>query len=475
MRPRTPADSRARRALALALLALAPSLARAAAFDVPLTHATLQAAVAAAGASADLDNVITISASPVLTNATVDFGNAFGPARRLVVRPADGLERASVANGNPTVPMVRFLNSGHVTLRRLDLLRNVTNGNHLVTIETSSDITIEGCRIGTNIPSTGLPGFANVHMAYPTNILLRNNVLFARAAGTFDVALDAMSFNDPANALRLYNNVFADYRLYGVRVDAVVAGPLVLLRNNVAANNPTLVPEPVAYRTQVAVGGPTVVSSHNTAFASAGNVQTGPGGTQDLAGLAASFLAEPLANLPGSFVTTAWTLAPAWDANDDFFRLVDGGPLHAAPVDHGVNVVSGGFDLAVVDDWERDVRPSGSPAHTDRGADQIEPVVRLGAELPGASAVLRARPLANPATVLALRFESARAGELTLEVFDVAGRRLQASRQTVARESHGVLAAEGTSGQQGLLFWRLRLEAADGNAEQVSGRALIGR
>ena len=102
--------------------------------DVPATHATLQAAVAAAAVSVDVDNEITISVSPVTTNLTVDIGAAFGPARRLVIRPADGLERASVVNGAPNEPIVTMTNAGHVTLQDLDLLRNVTNNAHLVTM-----------------------------------------------------------------------------------------------------------------------------------------------------------------------------------------------------------------------------------------------------------------------------------------------------------------------------------------------------
>lgn len=447
----------------------------AAAFDVPLTHATLQAAVAAAAASVDVDNVITISVSPVVTNATVDIGNAFGPARHLVIRPAAGLERASLANGNPIVPMIAFLNAGNVTLQDLDILRNVTNGQHLITIATSEDIVIERCRLGTNVPSPGLSGFANIHISYPTNVLLRNNIFFARVPGTFDVAVDANSFNDPANALRLYNNVVSDYRTYGFRVDATIAGPLVLLRNNVAVNHPGLAPEPVAYRTQVNAN-PTLVTSHNSAFASAGFEQTGPGGSQDMAGLAASFVQLPLASIAPSFVTPAWTIAPAWDANSDFYRLVDDGPLHTDAGQYGFTVPTAGSDVAVTDDLERDTRPSGAPAHTDRGADQLEPVTRLDATPGRAARGLRATPRRNPSPGVSLRFESDESGSLTFEVFDAAGRRRHRATFEVAAESRGVLDwTPGPGDRAGLVFYRLERVGRHGVNEVVQGRVAVVR
>lgn len=459
---------------ALMLAALLPAVpASALDLDVPGTHATLQAAVAAAAVSPDLDNLITISASPVVTSQTIDIGAAFGPTRRLVIRPADGLDRASIASTMPTVPILAFVNAGDVTLRSLDVLRNVTNGAHLITIGTSERIVIERCRIGSNSPTTGTSGWANVQIAYPTDITLRNNILFARAAGTFDHGIDANSFNDPANALRLYNNVVADHRTYGIRIDAVIAGPLVLLRNNVVANHPSLAPEPVAYRTQVTAGGPTVVSTHNSAFAGGAFVETGAFGTQSIIGATPPFIALPKASAAAAFVTTAWTQAPLWDANDDFFRLVPGGPLHTDADEYGHTSLAISPDFAVVDDIEGQARPSGAVLHTDRGADQIELVSRVS--VGGASASrLRVTPARNPARGWAVVYETAAAGELAWQVFDPAGRLLHEGRRPVDADSRGVVAWPSAPQQvRGVVFHRVSLTSAAGARESRTGRTVI--
>ena len=157
--------------LSIAALAFA-TRTHAVQLDVPGTHATLQAAVAAAAISIDVDNVITLSASPLVSAQTVSLGAAFGPARRLVIRPADGLTRASIVCNAPGVVIIAMAGAGNVTLQSLDILRNVTNGQHLVTISSCSDVTIERCRIGSNSPTTGTAGWANVWMAYPTQVLL---------------------------------------------------------------------------------------------------------------------------------------------------------------------------------------------------------------------------------------------------------------------------------------------------------------
>ncbi|HEX7878700.1 MAG TPA: hypothetical protein VF720_04790, partial [Candidatus Eisenbacteria bacterium] len=247
--------------------------ARAAAFDVPGTHVTLQLAVAAAAVSADVDNVITISASPVSTTTTVDIGAAFGPARHLLIRPAPALPRASLVNTAPSVPILALASAANVTIQDLDILRNITNNEDVVSIDVCDDIVIERCRIGSNWTTPGTAGWACVRMTYPTRVLLRNNICFARSPGTFDYGIHAGSFNDPANELRLYNNLVSDYKVYGIRIEGVIGGALVLLRNNVAVNYTNLNPEPIAYRSEVLLGGPTVVTSHNTSFASAGFVQ----------------------------------------------------------------------------------------------------------------------------------------------------------------------------------------------------------
>lgn len=446
-------------AVSLVLLLVLGEPAAALDLDVPVTHATLQAAVAAAALSPDVQNTITISASPVTTTDPIDFGAAFGPARRLVIRPAAGLDRASIVNNAPLVPVISMLNAGYVTLRDLDLLRNLTNGAHIVEMQSSTEIMIERCRIGSNATSPGTSNWANVFMAYPTNVTLRNNILFARTPGTFDFGVVAVNFNDPANALRLYNNVIADHRVYGVRIAAGIPGPLVLLRNNVVANHASLVPEPVAYRTEVTAG-PTVVTSHNVAFASAAFVETGLFGAQSLVGATPPFIELPKASLGGAFSQTQWNLSPPWDANADFFRLVPGGPLHVDADEHGFTATAVYPDLAVTDDIEGDPRPTGAPLHTDRGADQIELTSRIGVDPEDGSARrFRVWPRQNPSGALALLYETAEAGRLRWEVFDAAGRRLQAGSREVEAGSRGVLSGAGAGERAaGLRLYRVRLE-----------------
>ena len=357
-----------RAAVATVLMSIEAVSASAASFDVANTPPTLQAAVAAAAISPDVDNVITISASPVLTSSTISRGAAFRAGRRLVIRPAAILPRASIVNDNPTVPIIEMVSAGYVTLQDLDILRNITNGDHIVVLNTSEEILIERCRIGSNWTTTGTPGWANVFILYPTGIVLRNNILFANTPGTFDHGINAGNFNDPLNSLRLYNNVVSDHKIYGIRIEAVAPGALVLLRNNVVANQADLAPEPSAYRTEVALG-PTVVTSHNVAFASPLLVQSGVG--QDVAGTGSQFLNFVKGDVVPSFVSVDWSMV--FDANPDYYRLVDLGPLHDDAGDYGMTVTNLAPDFAVVDDIEKDFRPGGVTLHTDRGADQLEP------------------------------------------------------------------------------------------------------
>lgn len=435
--------------------------------DVPGTHPTLQQAVAAAALSPDVDNVITISVSPVTTSSSITLGAAFHAGRRLVIRPAANLPRASVANDNPVVPIFDFMSAGYVTLQDLDILRNVTNGHHIVSMFLSEHIVIERCRIGSHWVAAGTAGWANVFILYPTEITLRNNVMFANATGTFDHGINAGNFNDPANALRLYNNVVSDYGEYGIRIEAVAPNALVLLRNNVAANHVNLVPEPAAYRTEVGLG-PQVVSSHNVAFASAALVQSGAG--QDIAGTGANFLNFLKGDVAAAFVATDWDMV--FDANKDHYRLVDLGPLHDDAGDYGMTVASLAPDIEVVDDIEQDYRPGGVTLHSDRGADQLEPGTGNTSAGPLAPGRLEAAPLSNPARRFALHYAAPSAGRLELEVFDLAGRRLHRAERDIQSESSGRFDWAAT-GHAGLLFFRLRATAPGGPQEEVAGRVVL--
>jgi hypothetical protein len=352
----------------LALVAIEADPAAAVVLDVPDDHATLQAAVAAAALSPDVDNVITISNSPVLTSNTVNIGPEFGATRRLVIKPAANLTRASLVNDNPVVLIIEMLLASYVTLEDLDILRNVTNGKDLVAIDQCEEIVVQRCRIGSNWPATGTAGWSNVIMHYPTEVTLRNNVIFANATGTFDYGINVVQMSDPDNSIRLYNNDISDYSVYGIRVSAGIEGALVLLRNNVVVNHEDLVTEPFAYRTDVQ-NDVTVVTSHNVAFASVPNVQSGAG--LDIAGTGSSFLNFAKGDAPASFVTVDWNMV--FDANPDHYRLLNLGPLHDDPNDYGMTVTNVFPDIEVIDDIEGDYRPGGVTLHTDRGADQLEP------------------------------------------------------------------------------------------------------
>ncbi len=446
--------------ISIALALLFPAIARAVTIDVPADQPTVQAAVAAAALSPDVNNTITISVSPFSTFNAIDIGAAFSATRRLTIRPAANLVRATIVNQAPSVPIISMISAGYVTLQDLDILRNVTNNNDIVYMMLCDHITVERCRIGSNIPQTGTAGWANVRMFYPTEIILRNNILFARSTGTFDYGIDAGNFSDPANSLRLYNNDVSDHKVYGIRIEASVIGALVLLRNNVVVNNVSLVPEPTAYRTQVVVNGPTVVTSHNVAFATGGFVQSGVG--QDIAGLASSFLNFTKAQAAPSFVTTAWSSSPPWDDNPDFYRLANLGPLHDGPGDYGMNVGTVGNDIAVVDDIEKDIRPGGAGPHTDRGADQLEPGVRSGAAIPEEPGGLRAVARSGADGGMVVEYSTEAGGRLELRIFDVAGRLLHAAGRDVHADESGKFHWAGGHAHSGVVF--SRLELADGSA-----------
>jgi hypothetical protein len=218
-----------------------------------------------------------------------------------------------------------------------------------------------------------------------------------------------------------------------------------------------------------------VITSHNTAFASAGFVEFA-GGTS-IAGFGSGTLyVLPPAAADAAFADVSWNILPAWDPNPDFWRLEPAGPLHDLPGKYGQTVKTADphpDDIAVVDDIERQSRPGGVPnPHTDRGADQIEPGVALAVGPgPGAEG-LWAAPAANPARELAVRFATEQAGLLEFEVLDVAGRRLhRAERPAVAGES-GLLAWGGAA-RGGVHFYRVRLTPATGLAAEARGRLVL--
>lgn len=436
--------------IAVLIVAVSAGPATAVSYDVPNTHPTLQDAISDAALSPDVNNVITISASPVLTNTTISIGAQFGPTRQLVIRPAANLTRASVVNENPVVLIFQLISAEYVTIEDLDILRNVTNGQSLVWIELCEEVLIQRCRIGSNWSATGTAGWSNVVIQYPYNITLRNNIVFANATGTFDDGINIAQISDPDNSVRLYNNDVSDYKNYGIRVEASAPGALILLRNNVAVNHEDLVVEPFAYRSDV-MNGVNVVTSHNVAFASAPLVQFLGG--LDIAGTASSFINLSKADAPASFVTVDWAMV--FDANADFYRLANLGPLHDGVGDYGTTVTNVFPDFEVIDDVEKDYRPGGVDLHSDRGADQLEPGTGASGigPTPGPKIELTSYPNPfNPAT--SLSFETPTSARVTLRIYDVSGNLIRTLAHRVmgpgiheerwdGRNAHGIRVASG--------------------------------
>jgi hypothetical protein len=396
-------------------------------FKVP-ANLTLHEAVHEAAASQDAENFIDIGDAVVHTAAAVDLGNEFDAARKLTIRPdptISGLKRAAIVSGNPSVPIVTA-GAGHVTMQDLDILRNITNNNDLVVLSSCDNFTIERCRIGSIWPSTGTAGWANLRISSPTNIIVRNSIFFARQPNTFDYGIRIQLATGLAHSLLLYNNVVADYREYGIHATVAGGDAFLLLRNNVVANHPGGDPEAMAYYTAVA-DTVAVATSHNAAFAGVDRVEEIGVGCQSISGAPdAGFLRFARAQVAAAFVEDRWNRDPLENPNADFFRLVNGGPLHNAPEDAGQNVrdhLPHARDVRVTDDIEQHVRPAGIPLHTDRGADQIRKddlLVNLGSltlnpsVLPGCRACSAALTLNAPAVGTGAEVDLAADGPATL-------------------------------------------------------------
>lgn len=481
-------------ALAAAMTVI-PSPGTAVEYVVPSAGTpTLQSAVDFAAASAGVNDVISIASSPISTGAVVYFGDDFDVDNQVVVRPSPALDRATIHSFGSSTPIVK-MESGvdggsHVTLQDLDLLRRGSGSNsHLVEICEYRNVTIERCRIGLDWTTPGPAGWSNVRITYPYEVMLRNCILFSLFPGNFDRAIEATDFTDPANSLYLYNNVMADYRLAGVRInaDAGAAGSFVVLRNNVAVGHPGIDPGdvvagPFGYVSQVD-GPTTILTSHNMAFAAPGEEEFLFGASRSIAGdpdaaFDPTFLTFMRPTVDPSFVDWQWTLTPPVDANDNFFRLEPFGPLHDdEPDDWGVNVTSvapDAEDIAVTDDIEGDPRPSGTTIHTDRGADQIVLLASAAPAVAGPEPLLFAAPRRNPARTAAVAYRAAAAGQLAFELFDVAGRQIHRTERNVGLGEAGVLEWTGLR-TSGVLAYRVTLTSDAGPSARISGHLVVVR
>jgi len=464
----------------------APAPARAAEYDVPGAFATLQDAVDAAALSADVQNFVNVGVPVHMTAGDVTLTVAFDVTRQLTIRPDPdaAFTHAMIACSNNFVPIFRFQGAGHVTIQDLDIVRNATNACDIIQMiypGTGNDyITIERCRIGSIWTTSGSPGWSYVRIWQPKQIVLRNNIFFAYVAGTFDYGVRVENFAFPDNSILLYNNDVADHKLAGISIENDEAGSFVLLRNNVVTNHPSLVAEPFAYRSDVAAG-VLVETSHNTAFAGGAFVEQLLGAQSILLPGMPTFILHPRALAVASFADVSWNLAPPWDPNVNFFRLVDGGALHNDATDNGAIVSNGApsaLDIAVTDDWERDSRPSGATPHFDRGADQVEETATgtpLGSgEESAAAPTLWTRPATNPARTVAVQFRVADGGELRFEVFDAAGRRVHDSTRA-AHAFEASLLEWQASGVSGVHYYRVTLTPRERAASVSTGKLTLLR
>ena len=145
------------------VIAASVAAAAPAEFDVPSPdYPTLAAAVAAAAASLESENIVNLQ-SNVTVGATIDLAAEFNAGHRLLIRPdpaIGGIGRAAILSTDPDAPIfhMHVLGGGYVTLQDLDLLRNITNDGHLLTISEYSNVTIERCRLGSifSIPYSSL-------------------------------------------------------------------------------------------------------------------------------------------------------------------------------------------------------------------------------------------------------------------------------------------------------------------------------
>jgi len=452
--------------------------------EVPNQDPDIQTAIGilAGGGNIDADNHVWITQTPLFTNQTIVLTNAFSQAKRITIEPKPGLlSRAEIINNNPNGEIVFVSGSGGVTLRALDLIRGITNLSNLMTISNSEDVLMERCRLGYTSLSKGGSQLDMLQIIYPNHVVVRNCVLFSLMPGEFDRAINVVQFGDPQNSLFLYNNDIANYGVEGIRIGlAAVDSSLLVMRNNVLLNDPTLPTEPFAYSSGSSTVRLRVRSSHNMAFSSAAAIEKLDPGAFDVAGAALpDFLRlDPTqASEDGAFVTRTWNLAPG-DPNADFYHLVVTASLHFPASTHGVTVTNGSptpLDEAVFDDIDHEGRPSaGSDPHTDRGADQVDPsalALAVGPDHPAAQ--LRVAPLVNPSRAIALAFVAPAAGVLSVQVYDAQGRRIWATHRTVGAGTGTLDGPAATAGQ--VAFYRVSLKSSSGATTETAGRIVLVR
>ncbi len=463
--------------------ALAAAPLHAGVYDVPsVSFPTLQSAIDDAAVKQNPSNVIRINAELSITN-TIDIGSGFGPAVQLVIRPGPALARARILSTNDgadsLASIVRIHGAQWVMLQSLDVLRNAVNGQHLVIVENSRNITIERCRIGS------LGGAADqlhpknaIDVLNPSRVIVRNTVCFSRQAGGVAIGIHAVASGDPTHSLLLYNDVVSDYSAAGIDLAFATAGSYVVLRNNIACNFPDFPPpnEPFAWRSAIATG-VTVVTSHNTSLADAG-FEENMTGVKAIARSSpgdATYVLRPTSEIDTAFLNRSWNLTPGF-TNPDFFRLQNLGTLHTPSTRWGITVGNGApdtHDAIVRDDGEKDPRPGGTTLHTDRGIDQIEPgapIVAVG-NGPAMLQALELAPQGNPARTASLQYVAQRSGSLELTLVDASGRVVQREHLSVATGERGTWRIGRLA--PGVYLYRGTLVSGQGERSTVTGRLAV--
>ena len=433
----------------------------------------IQTAVAALALSVDPDNTIFLANPSILTSSVIFIGNAFSGLRTLTIRPATTLARAQILSTDVSgAPILSLIGCGSVHVEDVDIVRVITNNGNLVRTENTSLITFERCRIGSDAPPNA-SGLCYMFIAYPADggVTVKNSIFFSTYKTAFDFGLQVIT-GDPSNELFLYNDCIADYNQIGLFVNDSDIGSLILARNDVFVNNVVSFPEPTAVVSSIAPG-VIVVTSDNLAFASPAKVQAGFPPNQDLFGTAASQAPVDLpATLPvetSAFATMVWN-SPPGDPNPGFYRTLAAGPLHA-PSAYGVTVglkTPDVHDQAVLDDFDRSIRPGGAPVlHTDRGPFQVDPSASGVGDFAGNGELLRVAPPRNPSRAMRLEFASRLAGDLQVDVFDVSGRRVAGGERLVGAGESGEFAWPAVR-HAGLYLWRARLAGAPAVSGRVS-------
>src|SRR5262249_46787091 len=116
--------------------ALAPQ-ARAKDFDVPATYATIQAALMDILQNGAAENYINLTASPIYTNATIHIDVNYDCGRKVIIQPKPNngaMKRATIAAEFSNGPILWIDHAKCVTVRDLDLVRDVTNLDDLVRV-----------------------------------------------------------------------------------------------------------------------------------------------------------------------------------------------------------------------------------------------------------------------------------------------------------------------------------------------------